>query len=35
MHEIKNLKELTVDGAQIPVKAAHCSYSEKKVPNDS
>ena len=31
MHKIKNLKELKIDGAQIPVKTAHFTYSKQKV----
>ena len=35
MHEINNLKELTINAAQIPVKAAQCSYPEQKTPNNT
>ena len=35
MHETNNLKEVKIDGAQIPVETADWSYSEQKVQNDS
>ena len=35
MHETNNLKEVKIDGAQIPVETAYWSYSEQKVQNDS
>ena len=28
MHEIKNMKKLKVDGAQVTVETTHLSYSE-------
>lgn len=31
MHEIKNSKDLKIDGARIPVAAAHFTYSEQKL----
>ena len=31
MHEIKNSKDLKIDGARIPVTAAHFTYLEQKL----
>ena len=35
MHEIKNSKNLKIDGARIPVTAAHFTYSEQKLQMNS